>query len=73
MSKNLIYDKPMSKSQKNKRYKHKMKDWKDKNYLTFCFHLPKELVVEFREKTKKHGDIQRQLLIEFMENYNRNN
>ena len=69
MSRPLIYDKPMTKSQKCKRYKKKMKQWKDKKYLTFCFHLPKDLVEEFREKTKLNGDIQRQLVIEMMEDY----
>ena len=69
MSRPLIYDKRMTKSQKCKRYKKKMKQWKDKNYLTFRFHLPKDLVEEFREKTKLNGDIQRQLVIEMMEDY----
>ena len=32
-------------------------------------HLPKDLVQEFRDKTKKNGDIQRQLVIEMMERY----
>lgn len=52
-----------------KEYRPKEKAWKDKNYSTFCFHLPKELVKEFREKTKKNGDIQRQLVIQMMEDY----
>ena len=52
-----------------KEYRPKEKEWKDKNYLTFCFHLPKELVQEFRDKTKVNGDIQRQLVIEMMEKY----
>ncbi len=69
MSKPLIYDMPMTKAQKDRRYKKKMKAWKDKNYLTFCFHLPKELVSEFREKTKENGDIQRQLVIDMMTDY----
>lgn len=69
MSRPLIYDKPMTKAQKCRRYKNKMKQWKDQNYLTFCFHLPKDLVEAFREQTKLNGDIQRQLVIEMMENY----
>lgn len=69
MSKPLIYDKPMTKAEKDRRYKKKMKGWKDRNYLTFCFHLPKELVSEFREKTKENGDIQRQLVIDMMTDY----
>lgn len=69
MSKRLIFDKPMTKAQKCRRYQRKMKDWKDKNYLTFCFHLPKDLVESFREKTKINGDVQRQLVIEMMESY----
>ncbi|MBP3607030.1 MAG: hypothetical protein J6J11_01760 [Treponema sp.] len=73
MSKPLIYDKPMTKSQKCKRYKKKMKQWKDKNYLTFCFHLPKDLVEEFREETKLNGDIQRQLVIDMITNYLKQN
>ena len=52
-----------------KEYRSKEKAWKDKNYLTFCFHLPKELVLEFREKTKKNGDTQRQIVINMMERY----
>lgn len=67
----MIYDKPMTKAQADRRYKDKMKVWKDRNYLTFCFHLPKDLVREFRKKTKANGDIQRQLVIELMERYNR--
>lgn len=73
MSRPLIFEKPMTKAQKDRRYKKKMKAWKDKNYLTFCFHLPKELVKEFREKTKENGDTQRQLVIDMMENYIENN
>ncbi len=57
-----------------KEYRKKEKEWKDKNYLTFCFHLPKELVEEFRRKAKKNGDTQRQLVIQMMEEYvNENN
>lgn len=70
MSRKMIFDKPMTKAQKDRRYKKKMQDWKDKNYLTFCFHLPKDLVTEFRNKTKENGDTQRQLLIEFITQYN---
>ena len=73
MSRRMIFDKPMTKAEKCRRYKNKMKQWKDINYLTFCFHLPKELVEEFREKTKKNGDIQRQIVIEMMENYIKEN
>ena len=69
MSRPLIFDKPMTKAQKDRRYKKKMKDWKDDNYLTFCFHLPKDLLQEFRDKTKKNGDIQRQLVIEMIQKY----
>lgn len=69
MSKKMIFNKPMTKAEKDRRYKNKMKKWKDENYLTFCFHLPKELLTEFREKTKKNGDIQRQLVIEMIERY----
>lgn len=69
MSRPLIFDKPMTKAEKDRRYKKKMKGWKDRNYLTFCFHLPKELVREFREKTKENGDIQRQLVIDMMTDY----
>ena len=54
-----------------KEYRLKEKAWKDKNYTTFCFHLPNELVREFRIKTKKNGDIQRQLVIEMIKNYNK--
>ena len=50
-----------------KEYRPKEKAWKDRNYSTFCFHLPKELVKEFRKKTKINGDIQRQLVIQMME------
>ena len=71
MSRPMIFDKPMTKAQKCRRYKSKMKDWKDENYLTFCFHLPKELVTDFRKNTKANGDIQRQLVIELLERYNR--
>ena len=71
MSRKMIYDKPMTKAQADRRYKEKMKGWKDRNYLTFCFHLPKDLVREFRKKTKANGDVQRQLVIELMERYNR--
>lgn len=57
-----------------KEYRKKEKEWKDKNYLTFCFHLPKDLVEEFRRKTKENGDTQRQLVIQMMEEYiNENN
>ena len=56
-----------------KEYRKKEKEWKDKNYLTFCFHLPKELVEEFRRKTKKNGDTQRQLVIQMIESYNEEN
>lgn len=73
MSKPLIYDKPMTKAQKCRRYKNKMKDWKDRNYLTFSFHLPKDLVEKFREKTKENGDIQRQLVINMLEEYIKGN
>lgn len=73
MSKPLIYDKPMTKAQKCRRYKNKMKDWKDRNYLTFCFHLPKDLVKKFREKTKENGDVQRQLVINMLEEYIKGN
>ena len=69
MSRPLIFDKPMTKAQKDRRYKKKMKDWKDDNYLTFCFHLPKDLLQAFRDKTKKNGDIQRQLVIEMIQKY----
>lgn len=69
MSRPLIFDKPMTKAQKDRRYKKKMKDWKDENYLTFCFHLPKDLLQAFRDKTKKNGDIQRQLVIEMIQKY----
>ncbi len=69
MSRPLIFDKPMTKAQKDRRYKKKMKDWKDENYLTFCFHLPKDLLHAFRDKTKKNGDIQRQLVIEMIQKY----
>ena len=69
MSRPLIFDKPMTKAQKYRRYKKKMKDWKDDNYLTFCFHLPKDLLQAFRDKTKKNGDIQRQLVIEMIQKY----
>lgn len=69
MSRPLIFDKPMTKSQKNRRYKKKMKDWKDDNYLTFCFHLPKDLLQAFRDKTKENGDIQGQLVIEMIQKY----
>lgn len=54
-----------------KEYRKKEKEWKDKNYLTFCFHLPKDLIEEFRIKTKQNGDTQRQLVIQMIENYNR--
>lgn len=64
-----IFNKPMTKSQKNERYKNKMEEWKKDNYLTFCFHLPKELVLEFRNKVKENGDIQRQIVIEMMKDY----
>ena len=64
MSKPLIYDKPMTKAQKCRRYKNKMKDWKDRNY-----HLPKDLVKKFREKTKENGDVQRQLVVNMLEEY----
>lgn len=56
-----------------KEYRKKEKEWKDKNYLTFCFHLPKELVEEFRRKTKENGDTQRQLVIQMIESYNEGN
>ena len=52
-----------------KEYRPKEKAWKDRNYLTFCFHLQKELVQEFRRKTKEKGDIQRQLVIDMIERY----
>ena len=52
-----------------KEYRPKEKAWKDRNYLTFCFHLPKDLVKEFRETTKRNGDCQRQLVIQMMEEY----
>lgn len=65
----MIFDKPMTKAEKNRRYKKKMDEWKKENYLTLCFHLPKYLVEEFREKTKEKGDTQRQLVIEMMERY----
>ena len=52
-----------------KEYRPKEKAWKDRNYLTFCFHLPKDLVKEFRETTKRNGDCQRQLVIKMMEDY----
>ena len=55
-----------------KEYRKKEKAWKDRNYSTFCFHLPKELLKEFREKTKKYGDKQRQLVIDMIESYNKN-
>lgn len=59
MSKPLTYDKPMTKSQKCKKYKKKMKQWKDKNYLTFCFHLPKDLVKRGYSKTTCYRDDER--------------
>ena len=65
----MIFDKPMTKAQKCRRYKNKMKEWKDENYLTFCFHLPKDLLYQFREETKRRGDTQRQLVIQMIENY----
>lgn len=65
----MIYDKPMTKAQKNQRYKEKDRAWKKANYITFCFHLPKELVTQFRYKVKENGDVQRQLLVKFMEDY----
>lgn len=71
MSRKLIYDKPMTKAQADRRYKKKMDEWKDDNYLTFCFHLPKNLVRQFREKTKQNGDVQRQLVIELLKRYNK--
>lgn len=69
MSRPMIFDKPMTKAQKCRRYKKKMKDWKNENYLTFCFHLPKDLLYQFREETKRRGDTQRQLVIQMIENY----
>ena len=73
MSRKMIYDRPMTKAESCRRYKKKMKQWKDANYLTFCFHLPRELVENFRKKTKENGDVQRQLVIEMMENYVKEN
>lgn len=69
MTRMMIFNKPMTKAQKNRRYKKKMDKWKEEKYLTFCFHLPKELVLEFRNKVKENGDIQRQIVIEMMKNY----
>jgi ribosomal protein S6 len=69
MSRALIYDKPMTKAQADKRYEEKMKCWKNRNYSTFCFHLPKKLVSEFRRITKINGDVQRQLVINMMVDY----
>ena len=69
MSRKMIFDKPLTKAQKCRRYKRKMKEWKDDNYLTFCFHLPKDLLQKFRDETKKRGDTQRQLVIQMIENY----
>ena len=69
MGKPLIYDKPMTKAQANERYKDKMKCWKNRNYSTFCFHLPIDLVNEFRKRTKANGDTQRQLVIQMMKDY----
>lgn len=69
MSKNLIYDKPMTKAQKNKRYKDKMKQWSKENYKSFSFHIPNEIVDDFRVTAKTNGESQRSLLIEFMINY----
>lgn len=54
-----------------KEYRPKEKGWKDRNYTTFCFHLPKELIKEFRDKTKANGDIQRKLVIDMIETYNK--
>ena len=31
----MIYDRPMTKAEADRRYKDKMKGWKDRNYLTF--------------------------------------
>ena len=73
MSRPLIYDKPMTKAEQDRRYKTKMKVWKDRNYLTFCFHLPKKLLEDFREETRLNGDVQRQLVIDMIENYINNN
>lgn len=60
----------MTKAEADRKYKEKMKCWKNRNYDTFCFHLPKELLREFREKTKANGDTQRQLVINMIKNYN---
>lgn len=73
MSRKMIFDRPMTKAESCRRYKKKMKEWKDENYLTFCFHLPKDLLTKFRKKTKINGDIQRQLVIEMIENYIKEN
>ena len=73
MSRYMVYDHPMTKAEKDRRYKKKMNAWKDKNYLTFCFHLPKDLLISFRNKTKENNDVQRQLLINWIEEYLKNN
>lgn len=69
MSKRLINEKPMTKKEKNIKYREHDRIWKKENYTSFAFHLPKELVSEFRKTAKENNDIQRQLLIDFMENY----
>lgn len=69
MSKNVIYDKPMTKAQKNKRYKDKIKQWSRENYKSFSFHIPNEIVDDFRETAKANGESQRGLIVEFMINY----
>lgn len=61
----------MTKAEADRKYKEKMKCWKNRNYDTFCFHLPKKMLKEFRKLTKINGDVQRQLVIEMIEKYNK--
>lgn len=65
----MIFDRPMTKAEKDIRYKDKMQKWKKENYICFSHQIPKEIVEDFRRACKENGDTQRKLLINFMIDY----
>lgn len=48
------------------------KCFKNRNLDTFCFHIPSELLKEFRSLCHLNGDVQRQMVMNMMKDYIRN-
>ena len=48
------------------------KCFKNRNLDTFCFHIPSELLREFRSLCHLNGDVQRQMVMNMMKDYIKN-